>query len=205
MQSAHGARLRGCLGPWRLRPLPHPHPRTQPLGHRHHQSHRYCHPHGPAAGGRAGFSLIELLITLAVLAVLASITVPVAQVQMQRQKEQALRSALREIREAIDAYKKAGDDGRIARDASSSGYPATLDLLAQGVEDRRDPARRKLYFLRRVPADPFDPDASNSPAGTWALRSFASDAASPAPGDDVYDVASRSAVIGLNGVAVARW
>ena len=149
--------------------------------------------------------MIELLITLAVLAVLASITVPVAQVQMQRQKEQALRSALREIREAIDAYKKAGDDGRIARDASSSGYPATLDLLAQGVEDRRDPARRKLYFLRRVPADPFDPDGGNSPAATWALRSFASDAASPAPGDDVYDVASRSAVIGLNGVAVARW
>ena len=176
-------------------------------------------PGAPRRLSRApGFSLIELMITLAVLAVLASVTVPIAQVQLQRLKEQQLRSALREIREGIDAYKKAGDEGRIARDASSSGYPATLELLVQGVEDKRDPNRRKLYFLRRVPADPFaagsDSLAGGSSGGSfsgagsadgWGLRSYASPPDAPAPGDDVYDVFSRSPALGLNGVPVARW
>lgn len=154
-----------------------------------------------------GFSLIELMITLAVLAVLASVTVPVAQLQVQRLKEQQLRTALREMREAIDAYKKAGDEGRIARDAASSGYPASLDLLVQGVEDKRDPNHRKLYFLRRVPADPFTDgggSSSDGPGG-WGLRSYASPPDTPAPGDDVYDVYSRSTATGLNGVPVTRW
>ena len=105
-----------------------------------------------------GFTLIELMATLAILAVLATLTVPLAQLHLQRAREQELRLALRELRSAIDAYKRASDEGRVRRAAASTGYPPSLEVLVEGVEDQRDPARRKLFFLRRVPPDPFAPD-----------------------------------------------
>lgn len=152
-----------------------------------------------------GFTLMELLVTLAIMATLASLVVPVAQVQIQRGKEQQLRSALREIRTAIDAYKKAGDEGRIRREAGATGYPKTLELLVEGVEDQRDPKRRKMFFLRHVPRDPFYDDATARAPDTWLKRSYASEANEPAEGDDVYDVRSRSPLIGLNGAALNQW
>ena len=81
----------------------------------------------------AGFTLIELLVTLAILALLGTLVVPVTQVTMQRQQEQELRRALREIRQGIDAYKRAYDEGRIARTLNSNGYPKTLDVQEQFI------------------------------------------------------------------------
>jgi general secretion pathway protein G len=152
-----------------------------------------------------GFTLIELMITLAILGVLAAATLPVAQIAVQRQKEQELRAGLRELRGAIDAYKRAFDEGRIARAPNATGYPPTLKVLADGVEDQRDPRRRKIYFLRRLPADPLAPPGAAEPADTWAKRAYASEPHEPKEGDDVYDVASRSQRVGLNGVPYAKW
>ena len=155
---------------------------------------------------RRGFTLIELLVTLALVGVMASVVAPVLQVQVQRQQERELRLALREIRAAIDAYKAATDQGRIARAAGASGYPLNLEMLVDGVDDRRSPTPgAKLKFLRRVPRDPLHDDASAADADTWARRSYASDAKEPAEGDDVYDVSSRSSRSGLNGVPYRRW
>ena len=152
-----------------------------------------------------GFSLIELMITLAVVAVLATVVVPVAQTSIQRSKEHDLRLALRELRHAIDLYKKAHDEGRIRKVAGETGYPKTLTILVEGEEDVRDPKHRKIYFLRRIPRDPMHPDTSVPAADTWARRAYASEPDNPQEGDDVYDVHSRSAGVGLNGVPYRQW
>ena len=154
---------------------------------------------------RRGFTLIELVVTLAIISVLATIALPTAQVALQRTKEQDLRHALREIRTAIDAYKKAADDGRIKRDANATGYPPRLAILVDGVEDQRSPKRTKIFFLRRVPRDPMYPDPDAPAEDTWGKRSYASESSDPKEGDDIYDVYSKSGVVGLNGVAYRRW
>jgi general secretion pathway protein G len=153
-----------------------------------------------------GFTLIELLVTLAILGVLACMTVPVAQVMRQREREQQLRSALHDIREAIDAYHTASKDGRIQKEAGASDYPPGLELLVQGVPDQQDPKAHKMYFLRRIPRDPMnDNDPQLSDAATWGKRAYASEADDPQEGDDVYDVYSTSNGIGLDGIPYRKW
>jgi general secretion pathway protein G len=145
-----------------------------------------------------GFTFIELMITVAIMALLASIALPLAEVTVQRNKEKDFRHALREIRGAIDAYKRAADEGTIERPADTTGYPATLAVLAEGVADKRKTDGTKVYFLRRVPADPLSGE-------DWGLRSYASSATEPQPGKDVFDVYSRSQEKGLNGVPYREW
>lgn len=144
-----------------------------------------------------GFTLIELMITVAIVALLASIGLPMAELAVQRGKEQDLRRGLREIREAIDAYKRAADDGTIEKKANATGYPPTLAALVDGVEDKKNEGK-KVFFLRRLPEDP----VGGKP---WGLRSYASTAADPQPGADVYDVFSTSEEKGINGVAYKEW
>lgn len=153
----------------------------------------------------SGFTLIELLVTLAIVAVLALFTVPVAEVAVQRVKEAELRDALREIRNAIDAYKTACDEGRVARSLNATGYPRSLGVLVEGVEDVKDPRKAKIFFLRRIPRNPMDASDASDPADTWGKRSYSSEATDPQEGDDVYDVYVPSSEAGLNGVSYRNW
>lgn len=152
-----------------------------------------------------GFTLIELLVTLAILALLGTLVVPVAQVTAQRRDEVELRRALREIRAGIDAYKKASDEGRVAKAAGSTGYPPRLEMLVEGVRDLRSPKQAQIYFMRRLPRDPFHADPDASSAETWGKRSYASEPDEPKEGDDVYDVYSMSEKPGLNGIPYNKW
>ncbi|HYJ19449.1 MAG TPA: type II secretion system protein [Burkholderiales bacterium] len=151
-----------------------------------------------------GFTLIELIVTVAIVAILSSAAIPLLDVAAQRGKEQELRTALRQIRQAIDAYKTAADEGRVGKKADESGYPPTLDALVSGVPDTTKPNMPRIYFLRRLPRDPFAP-VDVPAARTWAMRSYESPPEEPREGRDVFDVASRSEGVGLNGVPYSRW
>jgi len=152
-----------------------------------------------------GFSLIELLVTLAIMGLLAGLAVPVVQTVQQRRQERELREALRELRRAIDDYKYAAEAGRIPRTGGSTPYPKTLDLLVDGVADLTSPTQSKVFFLRRLPQDPFMAGTGTPGEAVWGLRSYSSEPDNPKEGEDVYDVYSLSERVGLNGVPYRKW
>ena len=160
---------------------------------------------GVTARQKLGFSLIELLVTLAILAMLASLAVPVAQTVQQRRQERELRDALRDIRRAIDDYKHAAELGRIPKTGGTTPYPKTLSQLVDGVPDLSSPVQGKIFFLRRLPPDPFMAGAGAPGEVLWGLRSYASEPDNPKEGEDIYDVYSLSDRIGLNGVPYRKW
>ena len=155
-------------------------------------------------GGSRGFALIELLISVAILGLLAGGAMTFADLAVQRNNEELLRSNLREIRQAIDAYKAASDAKRIKRDLDETGYPRTLSELVEGMPDITSPKGAKIYFLRRLPRDPMA-DAALPAEATWGLRSYASAPDNPQPGRDVFDVYSMSPRKGLNGQPYEAW
>lgn len=152
----------------------------------------------------SGFTFIEIMVTLAILGVLASASFPLIKLSEKRSKEQELRSALRQIRTAIDSYKKAVDEGLIIRNFTDSGYPPNLMVLVNGVENARDPNHSRLYFLRKLPRDPFASDIYSSNQ-TWGKRSYASPPDRPAEGNDVFDIYSLSEGQGINGIPYREW
>ena len=157
------------------------------------------------ASRQGAFSLVELLVVIAILSILASIGLPLAELSHRRSQEEELRRALREIRSALDAYKRMVDAGLIARPAGGSGYPPTLQVLVDGEVNAQTPQASRLYFLRRIPRDPLAPDTVADAAQTWGLRSYESPPDDPRPGRDVFDVYSRVPGTGLDGRPYRQW
>lgn len=159
---------------------------------------------GIQAGVR-GFTIIELLVVMAVLGILAAAIMPLGETLLTAQRERDLRLALREIRGAIDDYKRAVDQGSVTTASGESGYPANLKVLVEGTPDTRPQGRGRMqYFLRQIPRDPFA-DARLPAEQTWRLRSYASSPNKPVAGADVYDIHSSSDGIALDGTPYAKW
>jgi general secretion pathway protein G len=156
-----------------------------------------------ARSGQGGYSFVELLIVTAILFILASAVVPLAQVASQRQRESELRAALRQVRTAIDKFKDSVDNGRIATtelQPGSEGYPPDLETLVEGVPIQNDQSGAKLKFLRRVPIDPM----TNSME--WGLRAYQDKPGSTTWGrGNVFDVYSKSGGTALDGTKYKDW
>ena len=152
-----------------------------------------------------GFTLIEMLVTVTIVALMSTIAFPMLELAERRSNERELREALRQIRTALDTYKQAVDEGHIVEETKGSGYPPSLDILVTGVVDAKSPSKdKKLFFLRRIPRDPLS-QALEGGVPNWGLRSYASAATDPQAGADVFDVYSLSPAIGLNGIPYKEW
>jgi general secretion pathway protein G len=153
----------------------------------------------------AGFTLIELVVTAMIVAILAAGAMPLVQVTIKRNHEMELRSSLRQLRSALDAYKKAFDEGKIKKTIQDSGYPPSLEILEQGVPDQTSPAKKMIRFIRRIPRDPMSSNKDATAAETWGKRSYQSEASSPSDGADVYDIYSLNTQKALDGSLYNTW
>ena len=149
------------------------------------------------SNGHAGYTLAELVMVVALIAVLASMALPVAKFTVKRQKEAELRLALRQIRTAIDEYKRMSDQGLIPVKIGGEGYPEELEELVEGVEIVGQ--ETKMRFLRRIPIDPMTRDE-------WELRSYQDDHdATSWGGENIYDVRTSSEGVAIDGTKYADW
>jgi len=152
--------------------------------------------HGMLRAGEKGLTMIELIVTVAILSILASAAVPIARFQVKRQNERELHRDLWMMRDAIDQYKDAADKGAFQTKVGSQNYPPDLDTLVTGV----DVNGKKLKFLRRIPVDPTTGKAE------WGLRSMQDDPDSDSySGDSVFDVYSKSQGVALDGTKYSTW
>lgn len=151
---------------------------------------------GPQQRRQSGLSLVELIVTVAILAILASAAVPLARFRVQREKERELRRELWELRDAIDHYKDAADRGGFQTKVDSQGYPPDLETLVNGV----DIQAKKVKFLRRIPTDPMTGKAE------WGLHSMQDDPGSDSyGGQSVFDVYSKSQATAIDGTKYSEW
>ncbi|OFW26618.1 MAG: general secretion pathway protein GspG [Acidobacteria bacterium RIFCSPLOWO2_02_FULL_59_13] len=152
------------------------------------------------ANGQAGLTLVELIVAVALLSLLSTLALPLARVQIKREKERELRQALREIRTAIDRYKEAADRGMFQVELGTEGYPPDLEVLVEGVELANSPEGKRLKLLRRIPKDPM----TNSTE--WGLRSYQDSPDSLSwGGQNVFDVYTQSQDIALDETRYSEW
>jgi len=157
--------------------------------------------------------MVELMVTLALVGLVATVSLPLFEVTATRTKEAELRQALRTIRNGLDAYKAAADSGLLQKAAGESGYPPSLDKLTEVLEigSKNDGATfgsdkpQRMVILRQLPRDPFFPDPQVPAALTWNTRSYASAPDDPQPGPDVFDVSSKSTRMSLDGTPYIAW
>lgn len=154
---------------------------------------------GPERRGERGFTVAEMVIVAVILAILSAAVIPLVHTTSKRTKEMELRAALREMRYAIDEYKRYSDSGLLPVDLGTDGYPADLETLVEGV-DVVGQIDYKARFLRRVPLDPMTGEYE------WGLRSYQDEPDSSSwGGENVYDVYSLSEGVGLNGIPYEEW
>ena len=152
------------------------------------------------ANGQAGLTLVELIVAVALLSLLSTLALPLARVQIKREKERELRQALREIRTAIDRYKEAADRGMFQVKLGTEGYPPDLEVLVEGVELANSPEGKRLKLLRRIPKDPM----TNSTE--WGLRSYQDSPDSLSwGGQNVFDVYTQSQDTALDETRYSEW
>lgn len=162
----------------------------------------------PATRSRvSGTTLLELLVTLAILSILATAAVPYAEMTITRTKELELRRTLREIRTAVDRYHDDWLAGKISKtntDTSDDGYPRSLQVLVDGI-DGSDAKGGKRRYLRRVPPDPFAA-SDKPPVEQWVIRGYQDEPDATIPGGkDVYDVRSQSERVAIDGTRYRDW
>ena len=147
--------------------------------------------------GQRGYTLIELIVATAILTILTMMALPLARVTIQRERERELRRDLWEMRDAIDRYKDAAEQGKFQTKVDTMNYPPDLETLAKGVEGQ---GGKKYRFLRSIPTDPMTRSTE------WGLRSMQDDADSDSwGGQNVFDVYSKSDGTGLDGTKYKDW